>query len=761
MTARLSLTNKLLLVWAATIFASLVLLAFVFLLILSEYDEAKVKAQASSTQEAIAQQVRARIEAAKAHGAELAHRPSIINSVNLISTYQDKTRYDSDIFNTEKFVLTEEISEIGLNYDLVEILDNDREPIALRYRDQTGNIRSAISAYQDQKPFILNDQQQPFDAASIKYMEDAATIAARTTNTTLSLMDVDGKIVMNVSWPIIRTRPNNEENVVGYIVIRESLSDFVTGGTETTPSFFLSEKELERLLIQAHPTELGVGRELSGEFALEDKIWLETNDKYISIERATIPGAADNFFLVTLDKVALNPEFDAFKEAIFYVTLGMLVILLTLGSMLLRHSILTPIRNLLVRISQVSKGDYGEGLSVESKDEFGRLARSFENMAGKVKDRERRLADILRLAPEGIIAVNEKFEITIFNSSAETMFGYQADEVIGKPLDDLIPQRYRVSHRRHMKDFASSTTIQKNLRDRPHVMGLRKNGEEFPMSAAISQIDLGHETVYTVLVQDITQAKKNEAELISAKLEAEHASEAKSQFIASMSHDLRTPLNAIIGMSSMIKAEYFGRINEKYREYAGDVLASGEYLLTLINEILDMSAIETGQNDLHKEDLVVTDVVEECLRLVNKSAENKDISIKYLSHTDNARLFADKKSVQKVLLNLLTNSIKFSPPKSVVDIRTAEDEDHFSIIVQDRGIGIPPERIDDMMQPFSRHRHDSYLYAEGWGLGLAIAKSLMELHDGRINIKSVEGEGTIAEVWFPKNHPHGDTVAAK
>ena len=365
------------------------------------------------------------------------------------------------------------------------------------------------------------------------------------------------------------------------------------------------------------------------------------------------------------------------------------------------------------------------------------------------KASEARLAEILDIAPEAVITVGADMNIQLFNQGAERIFGHKADEILGRPLDMLMPEYHRDDHRKHVQGFDNSGDTFRLMDRRQEITGLRKDGTEFPAAASVSKLDIGGERIFTVMLWDITERKKAQEALAAAKREAEHASRAKSEFLAAMSHDLRTPLNAILGFSDILSHQYFGPIDDKYREYAEDIKASGEHLLTLVNDILDLSTIEAGKQSLVKEKLSTMEIITECERIVEDKARSHGIDLVTEVPEDLPPLYADRRASKQILLNLLSNAVKFTPQGGRITVSATASKKNTTLKIADTGKGIPPEKLPGLTDPFTRADADPYLTEPGWGLGLTITKSLVELHDGTLDIKSRVGKGTTVTVTFP------------
>jgi len=255
-----------------------------------------------------------------------------------------------------------------------------------------------------------------------------------------------------------------------------------------------------------------------------------------------------------------------------------------------------------------------------------------------------------------------------------------------------------------------------------------------------------------VTILDVTEHKQTEAARDEALRRAENASKAKSDFLAAMSHELRTPLNAILGFSDVIQNQLLGPLGEsKYGDYARHIHASGTLLLDLVNDILDIAAIEAGRKTLSVREVDLGEVVDECLAIVDHRAKEAGVDlIKQFETARGQSIKADRRALQQVLLNLLTNAVKYTPAGGHVSVTAQFDIAGTEIVVSDTGCGIPPDRIDEVTSPFVRGTDDPHLAHEGWGLGLSIAKSLVELHHGQLLIDSAVGGGTSVRISLPR-----------
>jgi two-component system cell cycle sensor histidine kinase PleC len=251
------------------------------------------------------------------------------------------------------------------------------------------------------------------------------------------------------------------------------------------------------------------------------------------------------------------------------------------------------------------------------------------------------------------------------------------------------------------------------------------------------------------LIAELEEAKSVSDE---ARRRAEAANAAKSRFLATMSHELRTPLNAILGFSEVMEAEVMGPLtNPVYKEYAANIHQSGSHLLKLINEILDLSRIEAGRYDLHEEPLWLVGIVDECHRLLKLRAEGKGQHVIEVLDDDLPQVWADERAMRQICLNLLSNAIKFTPRGGQITLTVGMAEDGGQYIsVRDTGPGIPKEEIPKVLQAFGQGSLALHIAEGGTGLGLSIVQSLIELHDGSLELRSTLRKGTEAIIRIPR-----------
>ena len=361
----------------------------------------------------------------------------------------------------------------------------------------------------------------------------------------------------------------------------------------------------------------------------------------------------------------------------------------------------------------------------------------------------RELKSILDTATDGVIVTDREGRVLALNRSAEALFGYDYHEIARRPFTELFaPESERAA--RDYLDGLISSGVASVLNDGREVIGRVRQGGLIPLFMTMGRIGDTGEKLCAVF-RDITQWKRAEEDLLNAKRTAERASSAKSDFLAKISHEIRTPLNAIIGFSEVMMEERFGAVgNERYREYLKDIHASGGHLVSLINDLLDLSKIEAGKLDLVFASVNLNQLVQQCVALMQPQANQQRIIIRSSLSPTLPAVVADARSVRQIVLNLLSNSIKFTGAGGQVIISTALTERAEIVMrVRDTGVGMTEKEIETAMEPFRQLSTSTRWGSGGTGLGLPLTKALAEANRASFAIKSARDAGTLVEITFP------------
>ncbi len=362
-----------------------------------------------------------------------------------------------------------------------------------------------------------------------------------------------------------------------------------------------------------------------------------------------------------------------------------------------------------------------------------------------LRESETRIRAVFEAAMDSIIFTDEDGRIVEFNKASEQTFGYERKEVIGRDMAEVfVPPEARQRHRQNLAGYTDARKMGSLLGRALETPLLKKNGESFLAELAMQPIPLQGEAGFAVFVRDITRQKQEEEALRQAKDAAEAASRSKGAFVANMSHEIRTPMNAIIGMTEYVLDT---DVTKEQREYLEMVLDSGNSLLGLLNDILDVSKIEAGKLDLDNVQFPLRQWLKHSVRSLAFRAEEKDLDFEYHVATDTLdRVIGDPHRLRQILVNLVGNAIKFTERGSIaVDVRPESQTQELATVrfdVKDTGIGIPEDKCKNIFKEFEQAETTTRRQHGGTGLGLAICKRLVALMNGQIGVESKTGKGS-------------------
>lgn len=377
-------------------------------------------------------------------------------------------------------------------------------------------------------------------------------------------------------------------------------------------------------------------------------------------------------------------------------------------------------------------------------------------LADRDKDKEERrlrehiaeLTAILDTATDGVILIRQDGTIRSANHSAEALFGQSEKELADRPFTSLFAIESQGPVAEYLRGLTQNG-VASLLNDGREVIACEAQGGFIPLFMTIGR--LPGSGGFCAVLRDITPWKRAEEELIKARSEAEHASTQKTGFLARISHEIRTPLNAIIGFSELMMDERFGAIgNERYRDYLRDINRSGNHVLELVNDLLDISKIEAGEQEMRFEAVSLNDCLADAIAMMQPEANRERVIIRSSLASALPDVVADRRSIKQIAINLLSNAIRFTQPGGQVIVSTAiEPEGAVAIRVRDTGVGMSSSEIEHALKPFKQVTRMQKRGASGTGLGLPLTKALAEANRAAFTIDSVPEEGTLVEIVFP------------
>jgi PAS domain S-box-containing protein len=398
---------------------------------------------------------------------------------------------------------------------------------------------------------------------------------------------------------------------------------------------------------------------------------------------------------------------------------------------LVRHDgALLPAR---ITVTAMQEGSGGEPLfGVTIRDLSERRA-----MEAALRDAQARFDGIISISTDAIVSVDEGQRIVFFNQGAEQTFGYGAEEVIGMPLEMLIPQRFRDDHHQEVSGFGRSPVRARRMGERGQISGLRKDGEEFPAEASISRYMLGGKRIFTAVLRDSTERQRTEEALARQAAELARSNSDLEQFAYVASHDLQEPLRMVASYTQLLGRRYADRLDDDAREFIGYAVDGVTRMQSLINDLLAYSRVGTRGDEFAETD--TSAVLARVLATLGAAIEENDAVVSFDALPT---IRADAGQLAQLFQNLIGNAIKFRRPEVAprVHIGAERQERGWLFSVRDNGIGIGPEYADRIFIIFQRlHSRSEY---PGTGIGLSICKKIVERHGGEIRMESTPGEGT-------------------
>ncbi|MEM6381269.1 MAG: histidine kinase dimerization/phospho-acceptor domain-containing protein [Pseudomonadota bacterium] len=360
------------------------------------------------------------------------------------------------------------------------------------------------------------------------------------------------------------------------------------------------------------------------------------------------------------------------------------------------------------------------------------------------------LEAIIDLASDGVVTLDRTGEIKSLNQAAQALVGYGADDLVGRPFRLLFAEDSRQMALDYLEDMAGQGKLSLFNQGR-EVECLTAQGGLVPVFMTLGLLTDEQPPLFCAVLRDLSPFKQAESDLVEARRAAERANAHKSDFLARVSHEIRTPLNAVIGFSEVMLEERFGPVgSERYRQYLRDIHTSGEHLMSLLNDLLDLSKIEAGRMELSFGEVDLNDVVQQCLAIMQPQASQARIIVRTSLPLSVPKVVSDVRSIRQVVLNLMSNAIKFTDAGGQIIVSTLyEPTGEVSLRVRDTGRGMTSADVELALEPFRQVPTTINQVITGTGLGLPLTKALVEANKAQFALESTPGEGTLAKVTFP------------
>ncbi|MEQ1761406.1 MAG: ATP-binding protein [Vicinamibacterales bacterium] len=365
---------------------------------------------------------------------------------------------------------------------------------------------------------------------------------------------------------------------------------------------------------------------------------------------------------------------------------------------------------------------------------------------------EEKVRTLLDSAPDAVVLVDEAGQVLLVNAQTERLFGWSRAELLGQPVERLLPARFAAAHPAHRREFG------RNRRLRPMGSGQvlyaqHRSGVEFPVEVSLSPLDTGDGPLVMAMIRDVTEQREMERMLQEKNVELERALSARDRFLATMSHELRTPLNAVIGFTGTMLMKLPGPLNAEQEEQLRIVQENAKQLLSLINDILDIGKVESGRFRTFIEPVEVDDVLKEVVATLRPSAEQKRLIFRYVPPPGGLTVKTDRRALRQVVLNLASNAVKFTEQGSVAieasQVAVGHGVTWAVVRVRDTGPGIRADDQPRLFQSFEQLDNSRTRRHEGTGLGLYLSRQLAERLGGRIELETTFGSGSTFSLWLP------------
>lgn len=477
---------------------------------------------------------------------------------------------------------------------------------------------------------------------------------------------------------------------------------------------------------------------VTNESLMKENGVIETEDIFLSFLKLK----SGQTIIVVAEKKEVLSGIEKIKSQAFTIGMILIPVILLIG-FILSITILRPITKLKNATNEIAKGNLDKDIGVKSNDEIGELASAFKIMTEELQRTtvsRQTMQTILNSMPYGIILIGMDKKIINVNHTALNIMSYESEEqVVGLICNNaLCPE----------DDKCPIFDLKQKVEKSEKVL-ITKDGRHIPILKTVVPVKLGDRDVLLEAFVDISERKRNE-EIRHENERLELANKAKSEFLAIISHELRTPLNAILGFSDLLMKKGAGELNERQQRYADNVHSSGKHLLNIIDDILDLTRVESGKMEINFEKVSVPAAVNDVLENIREIAGKQNITIRTELKPEVEFIETDRMKLKQLLNNILSNAVKFSKPDGgTVTITVKKENDMIKFSVSDTGIGIKEEDMGKLFQSFEQLDAGTARKYGGTGLGLTVSKKLVELFGGKIWAESTYGKGSTFSFILP------------
>ena len=712
----------------------------------------------------------------------------LVASLHIIAKYQDVENYQPLIFDQEKIKTLDKIHWFMATANASSIRLYDTKMNLVSFYQNSGAEQGFVS-FNKSKPIIkasydFGGAWGEVDGRKYEHLL-RYEISGATSQTLYRFGDANEIIVEHIA-PVVRTLFNNKRELVGYVVssARMKFDDLFYSSTELRFDIY-NKEDIEKKFASVSQAELqAFAPDIFSRIDAYNQSHTYVNDERLFAFRLFSLSDTDfKYLAVSVDYGLITQRIRNIQYVLGLLLVISALLVIPLALYISRMYFSRPIEQLVDVANSIKTGDYNRKIEIDTEDEFKLLASAFQDAFQVIDKREKSYID-LHSQLEGKVearTLSLKREI-VEKQKAEKLLLYS--KAILQMVINSIPQyifwkdvagRYMGCNSRyanyvgyeHSDELENKTDAELNLKI-PDVLDRNKLEQEVvsnrhPVLHDMRVIDSpdGSRTYFEANIiplresedkllgilgtyEDVTQRINFENKLIEAKETSEEASRSKSEFLSRMSHELRTPMNAILGFAQLLQLESEIIENSEYKDWVDEIMSAGNHLLELINEVLDLSSIESGKEQLECTSVFLNEIVDKAISIVTPLTNSNNVTINNYIEFD-AYIDANELKLKQVLLNLLSNAIKYNKPSGQVDIHAVPEFDKLKIIIRDTGPGIEQDNISKLFSPFER-LDKIYSGIEGTGIGLTVCKRFIEAMGGEIGVDSVIGQGS--SFWF-------------